>query len=122
MRRRTPSSTNSYDPTPIRFVGADSDFMYWVTHSWSRTRKDGKVIEYDISLDKRDGLITCTCPDAQYRGKTGDVLDLEKPHKCKHVSKLCHTLGGVLTAASPGSSSFPGGGCAGGARKGGSNG
>lgn len=58
--------------------------------------KDGKVVEYDVSLSKRDGIITCSCPDAQYRGKTGNVMRLDKPHRCKHVSKLCHTLGAVL--------------------------
>lgn len=91
----TPTPTK-YDRTPIRFVGADSDFIYWVTESWSRTMENGKIKKYDVSLSKRDGFITCTCPDAQYRGKTGDVMNLAKAHKCKHVSKLCHTLGAVL--------------------------
>ena len=91
----TPTRTE-YDRTPIQFVGADSDFIYWITKSWSRTMENGRLKEYDISVSKRDGFITCTCPDAQMRGKVGDVMDLTKPHVCKHVSKLCHTLGGVL--------------------------
>ena len=93
---KTRSSASDYDETPIRYVGADNDFMYWVTESWSRTMEDGKVKEYDVSLDKRDGILTCTCPDAQMRGKTGDVARLDKPHQCKHVRKLCHTIGAVL--------------------------
>ena len=63
--------------------------------------ENGKVKEYDVSLSKRDGFITCTCPDAQMRGKVGDVMDLAKPYVCKHVSKLCHTLGGVLAPEPP---------------------
>lgn len=75
----------------VRFVGSDGDFLYFVAGSSSR-----KGLEHDVSVSKRDGIITCSCEDATYRQKFGDVMDLNKPWKCRHVSRLCHTLGAVL--------------------------
>ena len=80
----------------IRFVGADSDFIYFVAASASR-----KGLEHSVSVSKRDGIITCTCEDAMYRTKFGDVMDLNHPWKCRHVSRLCHTLGAVLAPEPP---------------------
>ena len=54
------------------------------------------IKEYNISLSKRDGIMTCSCPDAEYRCKTGDVMRLEKNNVCKHARRLLHTIGGVL--------------------------
>lgn len=87
--------------------------MYFVAASASRPGK-----EHNVSISKRDGIIACDCEDATYRQKFGDVMDLDKPWKCRHVSRLCHTLGGVLSAASRPLgvvSPHTGGGCAGGA-------
>lgn len=93
----TRSRTSDYERTHVRYVGADGDFLYFVTESWSRaTGEDGKVKEYDVSVSKRDGFITCTCPDAQMRGKVGDVQNLGKGHVCKHVARLVHMIGAVL--------------------------
>lgn len=87
----------------VRFVGSDGDFIYFVAESSSR-----KGLEHDVSISKRDGIITCSCEDAQYRQKFGDLMDMKNKWKCKHVSRLCHTLGGILsTGADQGGARSP---------------
>lgn len=89
----TPSSS---DQTPIRYVGADEDFMYFVTESWTRDAVDGKVKEYNLSVDKRDGSVTCSCPDADYRGKVGHVQNPRGGYTCKHVARLMKKIEDIL--------------------------
>lgn len=75
----------------VRFVGADGDFIYFLAESASR-----KGLEHSVSVSKRDGLIVCSCEDSTYRQKFGDVMDLKSGHTCRHIRRLCHTLGAVL--------------------------
>lgn len=84
------------DETPIRYVGADADFMYFVTESWTGDSEDGKVKEYNLSIDKRDGSVTCSCPDANFRGKVGHVQNPKGGYTCKHISRLMGKIEGIL--------------------------
>ena len=69
----------------IRFDGADADYIYFATPSWSRPRSD---IEHTITICKRTGEIRCTCEDAKCRRKRGDVQDLDGTNGCKHQRSL----------------------------------
>ena len=84
------------DETPTRYVGADHDFMYFVTESWTGDSEDGKVKEYNLSIDKRDGSVTCSCPDANYRGKVGHVQNPKGGFTCKHISRLMGKINEIL--------------------------
>ena len=69
----------------IRQTGADSDFLYFATPSWTRPRTK---IEHDLAICKRTGRASCTCEDAMYRRKSGNLLPTGKENPCKHVAKL----------------------------------
>ena len=77
--------------TPIRFIGSDSDSLQFETQSW--TRKD---VIHEVHVCKRTGLVTCSCEDAGYRHKAGNIMRVGYGHVCKHASKLLHDIGGVL--------------------------
>lgn len=78
----------------ITFDGADSDFQYFSTPSWSRP--DSEII-HEIVIDKRSGEIRCTCEDAVCRGKRGDVI-LKAAHVCKHIAELQKHIKAVMHA------------------------
>jgi hypothetical protein len=71
----------------IRFDGADNDFQYYSTPSWS-----GEPVEYDITVCKADGIVKCSCMDSTCRKKSGYVLDEKGNTACKHVSKLIESM------------------------------
>ena len=88
--------TRNADLTPVRYVGADNDFLYFVTESWTGDAEDGKAKEYDLSIDKRDGSVTCSCPDANFRGKVGHVQNPRGGYVCKHASRLMQRIEEIL--------------------------
>lgn len=68
-------------PRLIRFDGADSDYWYWSTRSWTNP---AATEDYTMSLDRRSGFWHCTCMDAVCRCKT-DLVTAKEPRVCKHV-------------------------------------
>ena len=63
----------------INCDGADNDYWYFSTRSWSGTAE-----EYTIVIDRRNGTIQCTCMDAVCRHKT-DRIYAKTPNVCKHA-------------------------------------
>ena len=79
-----------------RFVGADNDVMQWATPSGSR-----EGLEHEQTLDKRGpfiGIITCSCEDAMYRSRVGEVsaTRTDATGACIHVKEILHRIGSVL--------------------------
>lgn len=72
---------------PIIFDGADSDFMYFRCNSWSREN-----LIHNIVIDKREGIISCTCEAGVMRKMKGDMNDLEAKTGCRHINKLCFSM------------------------------
>lgn len=68
-------------PRLLRMDGADADFIWFSTDSWTRP---GVGLEHTIAICKRTGVISCTCEDAVCRKKRGDLLDPTLP-RCKHA-------------------------------------
>lgn len=92
----TPSRTNDDEP-PVRCNGADGDFIYFSTPSSSgAVNEDGSPKWYDVNVGKRDGIITCTCPDAEYRAKFGLVNDPTRGHTCIHIRRCMAMLEKIL--------------------------
>lgn len=84
MARAKPDPTIGY----IRMDGADPDFVYFSTYSWSRPWAD---IRHDIVVDRRDWTISCSCEDSTYRGRVGELLGKgpnDQPNACKHQREL----------------------------------
>lgn len=69
----------------IRLVGSDSDFLHFATPSWTRPKA---TIEHNLAICKRTGHASCTCEDALYRRKSGNLIPTDKEQPCKHVVKL----------------------------------
>jgi hypothetical protein len=85
------------EPTPVAFSGADGDFIYLHVKSTSgAVNEDGSEKWYDVSVDKRDGIITCNCPDAEYRAKFGLVSDPLRGHTCIHIRRAMDEVEEVL--------------------------
>jgi hypothetical protein len=60
--------------------------MEFEVESWSRPN-----MFHDIRIDKRTGIVECTCEWATYRVLRPHLLDLlsdDKPECCKHVRSL----------------------------------
>lgn len=66
-------------------TGSDSDFLYFLTPSWSRPNTK---VEHDLAICKRTGHVSCTCEDALYRRKSGNLMPTGKENPCKHATKL----------------------------------
>lgn len=77
----------------IRFDGADSDWIYFSTPSWSRPKSD---TVHTIVVCKRTGEIRCTCEDAEYRRKVGDILEPTGTNCCKHGRSLLDNYRRIL--------------------------
>jgi len=78
----------------IRFDGADSDFMYFSTPSWSRF---DVRIRHELHVDKRDGRIGCSCEDAAYRKRFGNLVPTGNENPCKHATKLAQTCQRIIS-------------------------
>ena len=90
-----PSKTN--DEPPVVSCGADADYLYFKTPSSSgAVNEDGSPKWYDVNISKRDGVITCTCPDAEYRAKFGLVNDPTRGHTCIHIRRVLTKIEGIL--------------------------
>ncbi len=76
----------------IHFHGADSDFMYFGTPSWSYR----KGIVHEIVISKDTGEILCSCEDCCMRKKRGNVLDPESKIPCKHIRKLLESMSRII--------------------------
>ena len=63
----------------IRFDGADNDCYLFSTDSWT-----GGDEEYVIEINKRTGMVSCTCMDCVGRRKR-DRVDAKEPRLCKHA-------------------------------------
>lgn len=61
-------------PRLLRCDGADNDFFYFSTPSWTR----GNQIEHTITIDRHTGIIRCTCEDATYRCKSDLITQPER--------------------------------------------
>lgn len=77
----------------IQFDGADPDFMYFSTPSWTR----GSRIIHHLTVCKRSGVASCTCENAYFQKRKGDVLDPESDGPCKHVRRLLQTFARIIT-------------------------
>lgn len=66
----------------IKFDGADADFIWFSTHSWT-----GGPDDYTIAICKRTGIVSCTCMDASCRRKR-DLITAEQPRICKHAQAV----------------------------------
>ena len=87
------------DRPPVKCNGADADFIYLSTPSSSgKLNEDGSPKWYDVTVGKRDGIITCNCPDAEYRAKFGLVNDKSRWHTCLHVRRVMDRLEEILGA------------------------
>ena len=69
----------------IRCDGADPDYIWFSTPSWSRPRS---AIVHTITIDKRKGWVRCSCEDATCRKKKAYLMDVEAPTGCKHIRSL----------------------------------
>ncbi len=79
----------AYQPRAIYKINWDSDEFTYATHSWSGTvGEDGEVVVYEMTVDRRNGDIRCSCMDSVCRRKGGNVLALDSSHVCKHVRSL----------------------------------
>lgn len=74
--------TSSRHSRLVRQTGADNDYFHFSTPSWTTPG-----VEYDLAINRRNGEITCNCPDAACRKKRGDLLNLDQPG-CKHITGL----------------------------------
>lgn len=54
-------------------------------------------LRHDMHVDRRTGTICCSCEDATYRRKRGDVLDLDWNGVCWHVYRLCREFKAILS-------------------------
>lgn len=88
----TPSPRTKYEPTPVRCDGIDSDWFHFSIQS--RTRKG---LRHEMHVDRRTGVVSCSCEDARYRKKRGDVMDLDGPNLCWHLRRLMHEFKAVLS-------------------------
>lgn len=71
------------DVAKLHFDGADSDYIWFSAPSWSGTN-----VEYTISIRKADGVIACTCLDAECRRKNGWRYDDPDAILCKHAAAV----------------------------------
>ena len=93
----TPSKTEENEEDAVVSSGACGDFIYLHVKSTSgAVNEDGSEKWYDVSICKRDGIITCTCPDAEYRAKFGLVNDPQRGHTCIHIRKALTKIEGIL--------------------------
>ena len=73
-------------PRLIRFDGADNDYIYFSTPSWTT-----KGVEYELTINKRDGEVLCQCLGSRCHKKSANLVDLleGKPtDTCKHCKVL----------------------------------
>ena len=75
----------------IRLVGADNDYLYFDTPSWS-----GKDETYDLTVDRRTGELTCSCFGALRWKKTVNVMNPEGGDTCKHQRSLLRRFADIL--------------------------
>jgi hypothetical protein len=79
---------------PIRLDGDCPDWMQFSVGSF--TVAD---LWYEVRIDRRKGVIECTCPDSSCRRKRGDLVNWfwGKPYGgCKHVRALLTEVGARL--------------------------
>lgn len=76
-------------------MGNDTDFMYFTCRSWSRPTH-----LHDICVDRRDGMVQCSCEDGSYRKKRCFLVDLldntPEALSCKHMRELVRVYRGLL--------------------------
>lgn len=80
--------------TKFRLTNKCPDFLMMETGSRSRAG-----LEHTVAVCKRTGVVSCSCEDAVYRHKTGDLLDPVSPHACFHVRAFCAGAGKIIAAA-----------------------
>ena len=70
--------------------GNDPDFYYYQTPSWSGTidPNTGEVEVYELTVDKRNGEIRCSCMGCVCHFMTGMLTDLKAGNTCKHIRRL----------------------------------
>jgi hypothetical protein len=69
----------------------DPDWFHFSMESRSR-----KGLFHEMHVDRRNGVIVCSCEDAVYRKKRGYVLDTDSPIVCYHVGRLLHEFKAVI--------------------------
>ena len=71
-------------------TGSDADYFYWKTESWSGTVDPDteRVFEYELTVDKRNGEIRCSCMGCVCHRMTGMITNLKAGNTCKHISSL----------------------------------
>ena len=92
-RRIKPDPTIGY----IRLDGADSEFVYFSTYSWSRPWSD---IRHEIIVDRRKWTIQCSCESATYRRQLGELLGKgpdQQTNACKHQREVIRWFGEYMT-------------------------
>jgi len=80
--------------TFFSLIGADHDHLIYETPS----RSDDKKM-HTITVDKRDGMVSCTCEDFRLTGggrAYGDLLDPRGIDTCHHVRIFVATVGKIL--------------------------
>lgn len=77
----------------IRCDGADSDYIWFSTPSWTRPNSD---IRHTITIDKRSGWVRCGCEDAKFCKKKAYLLDFDAPTGCKHIKSLLSNYRSLL--------------------------
>ena len=71
-------------------TGSDPDYFYWQTPSWTGTIDEdtGEIKMYELTVNKRDGEIRCSCMGCVCHHKTGMITDLKNLNVCKHIRSL----------------------------------
>ena len=80
-------------------IGEDPDEFTWGTESWSGTMDEdtGRVKVYELTVDRRNGDMRCSCMDSVCRMKSGHVLALDAQNVCKHLKSLvAHHLRNII--------------------------
>jgi len=80
--------------TTFAFRGADADHVYFECPSRSRP---GRV--HTVWVDKRTGLVHCSCEDATYRQKSSLLLDPFAAGACRHGRAFAVLVGPVIAKA-----------------------
>lgn len=78
----------------FRPQGADNDFVYFWTPSWTRSEHPG----HDVVLDRRALFVSCGCEDCRMRFKGVSLLS-DGRQGCKHIKAFLRDLGPVLREA-----------------------
>ena len=77
-------------PRPVYRVNWDNDEFTYETKSWSDTidPDTGEIAVYEMTVDRRNGDMRCSCMDSVCRMKSGNVLHLGAQNVCKHLRSL----------------------------------